>query len=142
MPKIDLTDEEQSAAAAHEPRRRGAARTTDQFVGARLRDRRLMLGLSRRDLADRLDRVSQQTIYKYELGIASVSAALLHKIAGALGTSVDYFFDGLETNEKVEAPREFLNLMRSLGEIKSEEHLEVISHVVRVLANRSRAGGS
>ena len=101
-----------------------------------------MLGLSRRDLADRLDRVSQQTIYKYELGIASVSAALLHKIAGALGTSVDYFFDGLETNEKVEAPREFLNLMRSLGEIKSEEHLEVISHVVRVLANRSRAGGS
>ena len=101
-----------------------------------------MLGLSRRDLADRLDRVSQQTIYKYELGIASVSAALLHKIAGALGTSVDYFFDGLETNEKVEAPREFLNLMRSLGEIKSEEHLEVISHVVRVLANRSRDGGS
>jgi transcriptional regulator with XRE-family HTH domain len=142
MPKIDLADEEQSTVAAHEPTRRGADRTIDHFVGARIRDRRLMLGLSRRDLADRLDRISQQTIYKYELGIASVSAALLHKIAGVLGTSVDYFFDGLGANEVAQMPDILLSLMRSLGEIKSEERLEVISHLVRVLANRSRADGS
>jgi transcriptional regulator with XRE-family HTH domain len=78
-----------------------------------------MLGLSRRDLADRLDRVSQQTIYKYELGIASVSAALLHKIAGALGTSVNFFFDGLGAKEVGQMPNILFNLMRSLHEIKS-----------------------
>jgi len=117
---------------------RGAYRTIDQFVGARLRGRRLMLGLSQRDLADRVGPVSQQTIYKYELGIASVSAALLYKIAAALDTSVDYFFDGLGANELGQMPHILLTLMRSLGEIKSEAHLEAISHLIQALASRSQ----
>jgi len=116
---------------------RGAYRTIDQFVGARLRERRLMLGLSQRDLADRVGRVSQQTIYKYELGIASVPAALLYEIAGALGISVDYFFDGFGAKEVGQMPHMLFTLMRCLGEIKREEHLEAISHLVRVLANCS-----
>ena len=113
---------------------RGAYRTIDQFVGGRIRDRRLVLGLSQRDLADRAGRVSQQTMYKYELGIASVSAALLYEIAAALNTSVDYFFDGLGANELGQMPHILLDLMRNLGEIKSEERLEAISHLVRALA--------
>jgi transcriptional regulator with XRE-family HTH domain len=140
MPKIDFTDEEQTA-AADEPRKRGASRTIDQFVGARIRERRLMLGLSQRDLANRVGRASQQMMYKYEIGIDAVSAALLYEIAGALGTSVDYFFDGLGTNEKVETPHVLFNLMRSLGEIKSEELLEVISRLVRALARRPGVAG-
>jgi transcriptional regulator with XRE-family HTH domain len=120
---------------------RGAYRTIDQFVGGRIRDRRLMLGLSQSDLADRVGRVSQQAIYKYELGIASVSAALLYEIAAALGISVDYFFDGLRVNEVDRTPHILFHLMRNLREIKSEEHLEAISHLVRVLASRSGADG-
>jgi transcriptional regulator with XRE-family HTH domain len=120
---------------------RGAYRTIDQFVGGRIRDRRLMLGLSQSDLADRVGRVSQQAIYKYELGIASVSAALLYEIAGALGISVDYFFDGFGAREVGQMPHMLVNLVRCLGEIKSEEHLEAISHLVRVLASRSGADG-
>ena len=113
---------------------RGAYRSIDQFVGARLRGRRLMFGLSQSDLADRVGRVSQQAIYKYELGIASVSAALLDEIAGALGISVDYFFDGLGANEVGRTPHILFHLTRSLGEIKSEAHLEAISHLIRALA--------
>jgi transcriptional regulator with XRE-family HTH domain len=139
MPRLDLKNEARSP--RREPRKRGAARTIDQFVGARIRERRLMLGLSRGDLANRVGGVSQQMIYKYELGIARVSAAVLYEIAGALGTSVDYFFDGLGANEVVEMPHMIFNLMRSLGEIKSEEHLEAISHLVRALASRSEADG-
>jgi transcriptional regulator with XRE-family HTH domain len=120
-------------------RKRGASRTIDQFVGARLRDRRLMLGLRQRDLANRVGHVTQQSIYKYELGIASVSAAILYEIAGVLGISVDYFFDGFEANKVVQMPHTLSNLIRSLGEIKSEAHLEAVSHLVRVLANRPRA---
>jgi transcriptional regulator with XRE-family HTH domain len=137
MPALDLTGEEH-AAAAHEPKkritRRGASRTIDQFVGDRIRDRRLVLGLSQQDLADRVGRASQQMMYKYELGIASVSAALLYEIAGALDTSVDYFFNGLGANELGQMPHILLTLMRDLGEIKSEAHLEAISQLVRSLA--------
>jgi transcriptional regulator with XRE-family HTH domain len=138
MPLIDL--------AAPEPKkrrtRREASQVIDQFVGARLRDRRLMLGLTQRDLANRVGwAVSQQMIYKYELGKASISAALLYEAAGALDTSVEYFFDGFGTTEVDQMSNLLSNLMRSLGEIKSEEHLEAISHLVRVLANRSRADG-
>jgi transcriptional regulator with XRE-family HTH domain len=145
MPRADLKDEEH-AAAAHEPKKRltrtGSHRAIDKFVGARLRDRRLMLGLSQRDLANRVGGASQQMIYKYEIGIASVSAALLYEIAGALGISVDYFFDGFGATEVGQMSNLLSKLMRNIGEIESEEHLEAISHLVRVLAGRSKADGS
>jgi transcriptional regulator with XRE-family HTH domain len=135
MPLVDITEEKH---AAHEPKkrrtRRGAPRTIDQFVGARLRDRRLMLGLTQRDLANRAG-ASQQRIYKYELGKASVTAALLYEIAAVLDTSVDYFFDGFEADDAVQViPPMLFTLMRNICEIKREEHLEAISQLVRSLA--------
>ena len=114
--------------------------TIDRFVGARIRERRVLLGLSQRDLAECLGLTTQQMIFKYELGKNAVSAPLLYEIAGALGTSVDYFFDGFENNETPHQPAHhqpmLLNLMRSLNEIEREEHLEAISHLIRALASR------
>ena len=102
-----------------------------------MRERRIMLGMSQRDLGESIGLATQQTIYKFEVGLDRVSASRLFEIAGALGTSVDYFFEGLEANGAAQIPprqRMLLRFMRSLGEIDSEEHLEAISHLIRALA--------
>jgi transcriptional regulator with XRE-family HTH domain len=115
---------------------RGAYRATDQFVGARIRERRVALGLSQQDLAESVGLASQQIIVKYELGINAVSASLLYEIAGAMDTPVDSFFDGFDTNEEIRHPRRLtmlLNFMRNFSAIESEPHREAISQLIRVL---------
>ena len=109
----------------------------DRFVGARIRERRLMLGLSQRELAETVGTVTQQMIYKYELGHDAVAASRLYEIAGALGTSVNYFFDSFERNEAAQRsahPPLLLKLMRSFSEIESEAHRDAISYLIRALA--------
>jgi transcriptional regulator with XRE-family HTH domain len=117
---------------------RGGYPKINQFVGARIRERRVMLGMSQHDLGESIGLTTQQTIYKFEVGLDGVSASRLFEIAGALGTSVDYFFEGFEADAAgAQIPprhRMLLSLMRSLGEIDSEEHLEAISHLIRALA--------
>jgi len=66
----------------------------DVHVGARIRVRRRVLGLTQEDLARALD-VTFQQIQKYERGANRVSASKLFAIAGVLGTPVQYFFEGL-----------------------------------------------
>ena len=50
---------------------------TDKYVGARIRMRRLMLGMSQTSLAQGLDLTFQQ-IQKYEKGVNRVGASRLH----------------------------------------------------------------
>ena len=66
----------------------------DLHVGARIRMRRKLLGVSQERLADQLGLTFQQ-VQKYERGANRVSASKLYEIARALQTSVAYFFDGL-----------------------------------------------
>ncbi|HTK34902.1 MAG TPA: helix-turn-helix domain-containing protein [Caulobacteraceae bacterium] len=66
----------------------------DLHVGARIRMRRKLLGVSQERLADQLGLTFQQ-VQKYERGANRVSASKLYEIARALQTSVTYFFDGL-----------------------------------------------
>jgi transcriptional regulator with XRE-family HTH domain len=65
----------------------------DRHVGARLRERRIMLGLSLQKLAEALG-LSFQQVYKYEGGINRVPSGHLYQIAQALGVDVGYFFEG------------------------------------------------
>jgi transcriptional regulator with XRE-family HTH domain len=66
---------------------------TDKYVGARIRMRRLMLGMSQTALAQGLDLTFQQ-IQKYEKGINRVGASRLQQIAHILKVSVEFFFEG------------------------------------------------
>jgi transcriptional regulator with XRE-family HTH domain len=66
----------------------------DLHVGARVRVRRKMLGLSQEQLADALKLTFQQ-VQKYERGANRVSASKLYEIAKTLQVPVSYFFDGL-----------------------------------------------
>lgn len=62
--------------------------------GRRLRWLRRVRGMSQSDLAQACG-VSYQQIQKYETAASRVSAAMLWRMAVALGTEVQFFYDGL-----------------------------------------------
>lgn len=66
----------------------------DLHVGARIRMRRKLLGISQERLAEDLGLTFQQ-VQKYERGANRVSASKLYEIARSLKTSIAYFFEGL-----------------------------------------------
>lgn len=66
----------------------------DVHVGARVRLRRLSLGMSQEKLGDELGLTFQQ-VQKYEKGANRMGASRLYAIAKILDTSVSFFFEGL-----------------------------------------------
>jgi transcriptional regulator with XRE-family HTH domain len=66
----------------------------DSQVGARMRARRLVLGISQDDLGKAVG-VSFQQIQKYEKGANRIGASRLQKLSQALQVPISYFFEGL-----------------------------------------------
>jgi transcriptional regulator with XRE-family HTH domain len=108
----------------------------DRYVGDRLRERRVMLGITQQRMAELLG-VSYQQAHKYEKGINRISAGRLHQISSVLGVEINYFFDGLNDGEekhKMTSKRLFLELSRTICNIDNEAYLEAISTLARTLA--------
>src|SRR5918997_4134780 len=78
----------------------GVPDPVDVHVGARIRTRRLLLGMNQEALATALGLTFQQ-VQKYEGGSNRVSASRLAQMAEILGVSVAYFFNDLEAAGKV-----------------------------------------
>jgi transcriptional regulator with XRE-family HTH domain len=120
------------------PARRTGSRTQDidRHVGARVRERRIMLGFTQQQLADLIG-VTYQQAHKYERGINRISAGRLFEIAHVLSVPVNYFFEGLEGEAaRAISPRErmCLELARNFAQIPNERHQEALSQLARVLA--------
>ena len=71
---------------------KGVADPVDKHVGARLRVRRSLLGMSQEKLADAIGLTFQQ-IQKYEKGTNRISAGRLYQFSQILNVSVVYFFE-------------------------------------------------
>jgi transcriptional regulator with XRE-family HTH domain len=65
----------------------------DTHVGARVRMRRVLVGMSQEKLGERLSLTFQQ-IQKYEKGTNRIGASRLQQISDILGVPVSYFFEG------------------------------------------------
>ena len=65
----------------------------DKHVGARVRMRRLMVGMSQGKLGEALD-VTFQQIQKYEKGANRIGASRLQQLARVLDVPPAFFFDG------------------------------------------------
>jgi transcriptional regulator with XRE-family HTH domain len=120
------------------PQRRTGARTQDidRHVGARVRERRIMLGFTQQQLADLIG-VTYQQAHKYERGINRVSAGRLFEIAHVLNVPVNYFFEGLmddESRQVSSRERMCLELARNFAQIPNERHQEALSQLALVLA--------
>jgi len=69
------------------------ARPVDEHVGARIRLRRNLLGLSQMELGSRIG-VTFQQVQKYENGTNRIGAGRLQHISSALQVPPAFFFDG------------------------------------------------
>ena len=120
------------------PKRGPSTAAVDNHVGGRIRERRIMLGLTQQQFAEMIG-VTYQQAHKYERGINRVSAGRLFEIADALNAPITYFYEGIGA----EGPRQItlhqrmqLKIARNFVEIRNEKHQEAVSQLARALASR------
>lgn len=104
----------------------------DEFIGSRMRKRRVALGLSPEELGDAIG-ANCQEVRDFENGAARVGAGQLVHLASALEVELDFFFDGeaFETDPS-RASRAELNTEVVKGFIASAEGLELIKAFVAI----------
>ncbi len=128
----------------------------DVQIGARVKQRRQLLGMTQKDLAEKLN-VKYQQVQKYERGINRVSASTLHDVSNVLGIEIGYFYEGYDTDftqeetvsdaglsDNEQAPfqgddplvkKETMNLVRAYYSIKDDKQRKQIYDLVRSLAD-------
>ena len=109
----------------------------DRHVGLRVRECRIMAGLSQQKLAEMIG-VTYQQAHKYERGLNRISAGRLFEIAQALAVEPSWFFEGFaeqgKPNELAPRQRLCLEFARSFSLIKDEKQQEVLGQMARSLA--------
>jgi transcriptional regulator with XRE-family HTH domain len=116
---------------------RSRAQDVDRYVGARMRERRIMLGLTQQQMAELIG-VTYQQAHKYEKGINRIAAGRLFTIAQALGVEVGYFFDGMDGERSFKPTpqqRMLLELARNFIGMPSRKHQEALCSLARALSN-------
>ena len=120
----------------------------DLHVGKRLRRRRRLLGLTQQALAEQVG-IRFQQIQKYECGANRVSASRLFELSEALSVPVQYFYEGLGAEDKLEdAPevlahdvlskKETMDLVRAYYSISEEPRRHVLDLVKSLEKSRAR----
>ena len=121
------------------------ANRADRHVGMRIRERRIMLGLSQQQLAAMIG-VTYQQAHKYERGLNRISAGRLFDIAGVLSVPISWFFEGIPadgvTAEMSPRQRMCLELARNFAMIDNQKHQEALSQMARALAQAEMAGSA
>lgn len=113
------------------------ATETDRYVGGRIRERRVMLGLTQQQMANMIG-VSYQQTHKYERGINRISAGRLYEIAQVLRVPLSFFFEGLgnrlEGGALTGRQRMCLELAHNFARITNKRYQEALSQLARTLA--------
>lgn len=96
----------------------------DQFIGKKLRERRVLLGVSQGRLGS-IEGLTFQQIQKYETGKNRISAGRLWRFAMILHVHIFYFFDGLEKaiEEHKLAGNQDLNYISDFGKLEELDNM-------------------
>ena len=116
---------------------RSRAQDIDRHVRARIREPRIMLGLTQQQTAELIG-VTYQQAHKYEKGINRIAAGRLYTIAHALGVDVSFFFEGMGDDKDFKPTpqqRMLLELARNFISLPTRKHQEAICSLARALAN-------
>ncbi len=81
----------------------GKPHPVDSHVGARVRQRRVLLGMNQTKLGDALD-LSFHQVQKYERGTDRISASKLFKLSQVLDVSIEYFFEDIPAAVAASSP--------------------------------------
>ncbi len=114
------------------------AYTMDTYIGSRLRERRLDLGISQDTLAEALG-ITFQQIQKYEKGTNLLSAARLWECARLLDVNVLYFYKNMErTLEHAQNPLKTPLLMGfsdSASDFDNGDFVETSDDIIELVQN-------
>jgi transcriptional regulator with XRE-family HTH domain len=120
----------------------------DVHVGARMRQRRTLLGMSQEKLGTAVGLTFQQ-IQKYERGSNRIGSSRLFEFAKVLDVPVSYFFDEMPSNalsgrpiEQEKDPlikRETLELVRAYYKIREARVRKRIFEMVKAVGAASHA---
>ncbi len=109
----------------------------DAYVGARIRQRRIEVGLSQRQLAEMLG-ITNVLVHKYERGLNRVHVGMFYEIARKLEVPIEYFYDGLPNLPRCHpipySSPQLETIIRQFAAIRSRKHREAFSDLVRALA--------
>ena len=109
----------------------------DQHIGQRVRERRIVLGLSQTVLADGLG-ITFQQLQKYEKGHNRIAAGRLYGCAQLLKVPPEFFFEGLEDSDSgapdVTRSDEALKLARAYYSIDDPAQRRRVRELVRAIA--------
>ena len=125
----------------------------DVHVGARVRQRRALLGMSQTTLGDVLG-LSYQQVQKYESGANRMGASRLFDLSRVLDVSVEFFFDDMpsevaasspaQRRRKAKAPpsyerdplakRETLELVRAYYKISDSQVRKRLNELIKAVA--------
>lgn len=125
---------------------KGQIDPVDIHVGARLRLRRTLVGMSQGQLGSFVG-ISFQQVQKYERGINRMGASRLYQFANLLFVPVSYFFDEIEDQEEISKPtigeelfysRETLTMVRAYYAIPDKKQREKIVSLIKTMAGDQR----
>lgn len=124
----------------------GGPNPVDIHVGARIRLRRTLLGLSQEKLGEALG-ITFQQVQKYERGANRVGASRLYSLSKALEVPVSFFFDGFEpeqganhavqSGEETDTSRKTLELVRNFSALDTSRQ-SIVSDLAKGLASEVR----
>ncbi len=114
----------------------GQPNPIDIYVGARLRLRRTLMGLSQVTLAKALGLTFQQ-VQKYERGVNRIGASRLYDLAQVLGVGIDYFYAEMTPDIEAASPRHMAGPVedsetRQLDIMSNRETLELVKAYYRI----------
>ena len=101
-------------------------------IGRRVRLRRDLFGLSREQLAEKIE-VSYQFIADIEYGNRGMSLETLYKMSQVLEISADYFLTGKNCEEDDEETALFRDEINSALDNCSKEQLKDVSQLIRII---------
>lgn len=128
------------------PRGQRSVTDIDVHVGQRMRQRRLLLGISQQQLAAALGLTFQQ-VQKYERGTNRVSASRLFQLARVLDVPIMWFYDGInaargdgqqanEVSELMDDP-ETLRFIKAYYRIKDDKVRRRFRGLASIMAGES-----
>ena len=109
----------------------------DVYVGHRMRQRRVLLGLTQEGLAGLLG-VTFQQIQKYERGTNRMSASRLYDVSHVLDIPIQWFFDNMDTAVESLSPRKRAGLAEApqtelqSNVMQSRETLELVRSYYKI----------
>ena len=121
--------------------RPGIANPVDIHVGARLREKRILMGLSQTQLAEDLG-ITFQQVQKYERGTNRISASRLVDLSSVLDTDIMYFFNEMPVEVAKQSPRLRSGLQEEIQSIENpmlkRETLELVRVYYRIKDSKQR----